>query len=342
VLTWLKHLLGGQVRPSGGAPVGGPSGPGVRPGVDPVHAVLDHAGLPWRVPRAALAQRYGIRRHQAYGWDVIEVETERPIVHGLIWPLSVQVSQQFSPRLPATVFSGITHFGTDARDNLRRTADQLSPRLGAARIGDHYNTVQCEWRSGAAAVRLTVWPRDMQPPGMNQQARQRDPRLATGCHVVIETGFRPAATAAEMAWLDSFVPIGRIRYNSRTRGEKFDALCVPESQLEFVREPVADLERFLGLVGCSADGAALIFCRTRLYVVPTARVIGFRVERTLPAKGGGGSGLEVECRTDYEEISTKWLTIAGADGAEDLNELAAAISAVTGKPFELGDYTYDF
>jgi hypothetical protein len=33
---------------------------------------------------------------------------------------------------------------------------------------------------------------------------ERDLRLAAGCHVAIETGFRLPATAAELAWLDSF------------------------------------------------------------------------------------------------------------------------------------------
>ena len=108
-----------------------------------------------------------------------------------------------------------------------------------------------------------------------------------------------------------------------------------------MREPVAELARIFGFVGYSADRAALIFWHTQLYLVPMADVIGFRVERVLPAKGSGGSRLYVECRTNYQDLTTKRLLISSAKGVEDSNDLASALSTATGKPFELGDYGYD-
>jgi hypothetical protein len=172
-------------------------------------------------------------------------------------------------------------------------------------------------------------------------AQRRDPRLVASCHVAINTGFRKAATAEELVWLNSFAAVDRIRIDDRVAADSLRALPAEQSELEFVREPVADLRRIFGFVGCSADREALIFCHAQLYLVPMAAVIGFRVERVLPARGGGGSRLEVECRTDYESLRTKRLKISAADGVEDLNDLASAISAATNKPFELGKYVYD-
>ena len=101
-----------------------------RPDANPIHAILDAAEVPWRSTRAALHERYGSRAHPAYQWEIIDIETTRPVAAGLIWPLCVQVSQQFSPHMPATEFTGIISFGADARENLGLTAEQFLPRLG--------------------------------------------------------------------------------------------------------------------------------------------------------------------------------------------------------------------
>jgi hypothetical protein len=314
----------------------------VRPDENPIHLILNAAGMPWQSSRAALAGRYGIRRHPAYQWEVIEIDTRQPVVKGLMWPLSVQAFPQFSPHMPATEFSGVTYFGDDARENLRRTANELAPKLGEARIADRHNTVHCEWTFGAAAISLTSWPPDLQRGPMgNNPAHRRDPRLVTSCHVAINTGFRKAASAEDLMWLTSFVPVDRIRVDDRMTPDSIREVPAEQSELEFVREPVADLTRLFGFVGHSADRAALIFCHAQLYLVPMAAVIGFHVERVLPARGRGGSRLYVECRTDYQSLATKRLKLSAADGVEDLNDLASAISAATDRPFDLASYVYD-
>jgi hypothetical protein len=53
--------------------------------------------------------------------------------------------------------------------------------------------------------------------------------------------------------------------------------------------------------------------------------------------GSGGSQLEAVCRTGEREIPEKSVTIDRAEGAEDLNKLAAALA----RRFELSDYLYD-
>ena len=110
--------------------------------------LLDDLCVPWRLPRAALAERYDIREHPAYQWDVIAIETSPPIVQGLMWPLSVQVLPQFSPAMPTTRFSAVTRVGDDAHENLRHCLNQLAPRLGSPQTTDNANTLGKRWTFG--------------------------------------------------------------------------------------------------------------------------------------------------------------------------------------------------
>jgi len=142
--------------------------------------------------------------------------------------------------------------------------------------------------------------------------------------------------------LASFVPLGRIELSDRRiTAASANASAAEQSELEFVRDPIAALARLFGVVGHSADRKTLIFWHRQLYLVPIADIIGFQVDRRLPAKGTGGAKLYVECRTTYEDLRTKRLLIAAAPGADDLNELAKTLSAATEKPFTLGQYWAD-
>jgi hypothetical protein len=288
-----------------------------------------------------LAKRHGVRRHRAYGWNIIEIKTAPPVVAGLIWPLSAQAFEQFSPRAPATEFTGVTWFGSDARENLRLTLEQLSPRLGEAAVSDSSNTVGRRWKFGPAELALTVWPPDLRRHPMTNPAHRREPRLEIGCHIAITTGLRLPASDQEREWLANFNAIAAIGTGSGVTVETLRATPALQSELEFVREPIDGVDRLLGQVVVSADGRALIFCRDQLYVAPMAKVVGFRVVRTRPARGPGGSRLEVECRTDYRGGRTKRLLIAAAAGPDDLNDLAAEISKAAGKPYELAPYVDD-
>jgi hypothetical protein len=313
-----------------------------RPDDNPVLKTLNAAGVPWQMPRSELAARFGVRPHPAYQWDVIAIQTDRPIVDGLLYPLSAQVFPQFSPHLPATEFSGVTYFGNDARRNLELTAKQLAGRLGNAKIADRYNTVHCEWNFGAASISLLSWPPDLQRiPMNNNPAHKRDPRLAVGCSIAIKTGFRLKPTAQERVWLKSFVPLHAIDVEPNVTPDSPRTQAAPQGELEFIREPVEGSDRIFGFMGHSADGAALIFCRSELYLVSMERVARFTVDRIQPARGRGGSRLSVECATDYDAVSSKELRIASAAGIDDLNELGAQLAAATNKPCETRSDLYD-
>lgn len=300
---------------------------------------MDRLGLPWRETRATLAERYGVRAHAAYNWDVVEVPG-RP-VSALLWPMSVQMLPQFPTAYPAGRFSGAASFSDDADMNIKRAAEELRVLLGPAAIQTQYNTRRCEWQAGAAALRLTCWPAALQTNRLHNTAHKREPRLITACHVEVTTGFRPPASPQEDAWLRSFTPIYAIRGDRRMRREDVTGLAPAEAQVAFVREPAPYLARTYGWVGASSDRRALIFCHTQLYIVPVRAIAGFRVERLLPAKGGGGSWLDVLCKTAEPAWPKATLKITSADEPDALNDFGARLASYFDKPFELGEPTPD-
>jgi hypothetical protein len=309
---------------------------------NPIHNLLDQAGIPWRNTRRTLEDQFGIEKHPAYDWDVINLSADADLVGGLLYPLSAQAFPQFSTAYPATEFSSVCYFGGDERKNIHKAAEQLAKKLGPAPVAVKYNTLYCEWQFGAAMVSLTTWPADMQRgPALNNPAQAKDPRLAKGCHLRIQTGFRPPPTPIERAWLDSFVPISGLQVPRNIDPSGLATTPAHQSELEFVREPGVELENVFGKLGLSADRAALIFSLAQTYIVPVADLVGFRAERIQPAKGPGGSYLQVECRTHYDGPPTKELTICSSDGPDDLNELTQKIAAATGKPFSLTEYYAD-
>jgi hypothetical protein len=287
--------------------------------------------------RGALAERYGVRRHPAYGWDVIEIPTSPAIAPGLTSPLNAQQLPAFSPHVPAARFSAVAWLSPDARENLRRTAEHFAERLGEAPIADRNNTAQCEWRSAAASLTLLAWPAELQRHRLVNPAHDRDPRLAIGCHIEVLTGYRPPVSPEEQAWLDSFQPAARFHFGPNARADIAATAPASENELEFVREPPVHFNRYVGRIGLSADGRALIFCGEQLYLIPMSQVTGLFVERVLPAKGPGGSDLIVLCRADYPEYPIKRLHVCSSGATDGLDDFATSLAATLDKPVELAE-----
>ncbi len=301
----------------------------------PILAALDQLGLPWRETRAALAERYGVQPHPAYRWEVVETPG-RP-VSGLLWPMSVQMLPQFLRGFPPGRLSSVASWGDDAEENIQRAAEEVGRLLGPAHVHTRYNTRTCEWRAGAASVRLVSWPPELQTSRLTNSAHARDPRIIKGCHVEVETGFRPSPTTEEEVWLESFSPLGSIRGDRLMQRKDVVDLAPPEAQIAFVREPGRHLKKTFGLVGASSDRQALIFCHTQLYLARASSIEAFRVERLLAAKGGGGSYLDVICRTGEADCPTKRLRIHSADEPDALNDSGAALAGFFGAPFQLAE-----
>jgi hypothetical protein len=301
---------------------------------------LDAIGLPWRETRASLIMRYGVKPHDAFGWEVIEFETATPILSGLLWPLSTQNFPEFSPNVPATDFSGVAYSGEDARKNLHEVVRQLTPILGEGRRTESSNSVGYTWELGVASIDLYAWPADMQRWSMNNPAHARESRLKAGCSVNIKTGLQLQATVVEKGLIRSFKPIARA-FDGKHPNLRDFATPVPQSELEYVRLFDNEYSHCRGWVGLSEDESALIFFNHWLYFVPMKDVVGIQLRRLLPAKGPGGAWLGVECRANLPGRPTKTLTIMTARGADDLSESASRIAQVLGKPLVLMPYDYD-
>lgn len=306
---------------------------GLEPGAgNPIHELFDEIGLPWRESRGDIVARCGIRPHPAYGSQIVPIPTRRPLTGDLLGPLYARADDGYAAWLPITEFSGETSVGNDARINIAAAARPLANRLGRAPILHHYNTITCRWRAGATAITLTVWPPDQQSMHFNNPAHDRDPRLATACHVAVQTGFRPPLSAEEAIWLSAFEPLLPAE-RAVTLQEILDQPAAGYL-LEFTREPALPLTPILGRVGRARGGEALIICSEQLYVVPADALLGFEVNRLTPAKGGGGSWLSAKFRA-ADPGPVKSLTIASRGGTHDLDEIGPALAARFGKPCEL-------
>ncbi|WP_426955104.1 hypothetical protein [Muricoccus radiodurans] len=317
--------------------------PGARPppdGENPIHTLLDAAGLPWRRPRAELIVRHGIHPHGAYGWDVIPLEAAPSVLPGLILPLSSMIRPGLLPGMPPTVLSGSIWFTDDARSNLRRAEAALRPRLGEPADESATNAIARRWCFGAATLSLTAWPPELQRPGIDIPAHHRDPRLRTACHIDIETGFRPTLSEREAAWLRGFVPIASIP-GQEGGGGPLAAVAAPEPDLDIIRQPPDELGPVRGRIGLAPEAEALILCTRELRVIPMERVAGFHLRRTLPARGGGGARLEAVLRGGSPDLPVRHLLIASTPGLDALDGLADALAEATGRPLEIGETDYD-
>lgn len=305
-----------------------------------LHNYLTAIGLPWNCSRGSLEEKFGIQQHAAYSWEVIEILTPLPFVRGLLWPLSAQVFPEFSAAMPATEFSSNAYFGNDARNNLQRTVEQLVPVLGEGKTTRTSNTLGHEWSFGPASVELYVWPPEMQRFPATNPAHLREPRLNVACHIGVKTGYRPSCSTKDKAAIESFVPVARIP-GDLSAMRRVQCRPAPQSELEFIRLLDEDVSTKCGWIGRSDDHSALVSFGPELYVVPMEDVIQFEVARVRPAKGPGGSWLQVRCRSKTSQNAVKNLTICEAKGSDDLSELAATIASAIGKPFALLPYASD-
>lgn len=307
---------------------------------NPLHALLDDLGLPWREPRAAVEARFGVREDTFYQRGVVAFEeATRP--PGFLSPWQTDVFERYAPDMPVVRFSGLVWFGDDAGDNLDRTADWFARRLGPALIGQQYNTLVCGWQSGAASLELQAWPPAWQSSDRRNDAHAREPRLVTACHVSMLTGFRRPLSAEEEVWLSGFRPVATTRAILRSASTDIGEMAPGDTEVEYARDPGHWLPTVQGLVGLSDGPEALILCTHQLFVVAAADILGFEVLRLLPAKGGGGSTLMVRCRTTCPGIPYKTLHVVQAHDPDEVTSLGHRLAAVFDRPCEVGPYFDD-
>jgi hypothetical protein len=290
--------------------------------------LLDSASIPWTASRTELMDRHGVQRDPWYDDDIVLLDAAQPLVPGLMRPIGFNPDPRFAPDLPPITLSGYVHQSGDANRNLDVAAAALSARLGPGQPSGVSNTRGWRWQDGRSSIELTCWPPALQQPGLRNLAHQREPRLATACHLSIQTGYRPPTTPEERAALDAFEEIGRLSETERPIAGFFGAGYT----LEFIRAPDADTGRFAGRAGLSRGH--LIFGWGELTIVAVERILRFELLHLLPARGAGGATLHVHCATAIPAWPEKQLVITSALGIDQAEALALRLAEATGKPLE--------
>lgn len=116
----------------------------------PIHGFLDQRGVPWRVPRGELVERFGVTD------GAIPIATPRPVLPGLVGTLTTPAGLPAS--LPADVFTGLVRLGGTPAADVRQVADEVSQYLGRARVEESRTGAECLWRFGAASLSLRSTP----------------------------------------------------------------------------------------------------------------------------------------------------------------------------------------
>ena len=324
-------------NPPGPAPAILPIPPG---GPNPIHQLLDDAGLPWREPRAAVEARIGISHDPIYDRDAVFFrDAVQP--PGFLQPWRADLFERYAPDLPVVRFNALAWFADDAATNIHRTAELFAARLGPATIGQEYNTLACRWQAGAASLQLQSWPPVWQSRDLTNAAHGREPRSETACHVTLLTGFRLPPSTEEARWVAAFEPIADTRPFLRPMRGGLHNTAPGDTEVEYAREPPMELAALENRIGTTRARDALILCTHQLFVLSARDVLGFDVLRLLPAKGGGGSTLYVRCRTSCPAIDHKTLQIAQDDDPDGMVPLGQRLGALFDRPCEVGQYFDD-
>lgn len=302
----------------------------------PVHGMLDQRGVPWRLNRGDLVDRYGIETDETFQRPVVRIAEPRPFLPGLVAPLSVQVGPELSPRVPATEYFAVAWFSDDARENVRRSADEVAQHLGRGRIANVQNAIEAQWRFGAASITLRGWPAERNRAPLTENAvHTREPRIARGCHIHVMTGWRPPLSPTERGWLETFASLGPTDPEPGVTPQALRDRPVAESLVEHARPIPDEFAPLIGQLGRSADGEALIACRDQLFVVPADEVAGFRLVRLRPARGSGGSWLEVLLHTHVPDAPTKPMLLASLSSPEGLEPIAETLARAFDRPLDM-------
>lgn len=295
-------------------------------GSNPIHALLDSVGLPFRSSRAQLMADHGARCND---WpDEVFIKAERPLLDGLLRPLAFRPAAQFDPALPPGYLYGYVHTGPDAMANLESVRRQLQASLSEPVAVGFSNARSYRWSFGTASVTASCFPPELQHRGRNP-LHERHRRLAVACLIEVASGLRTALSTAERAWLQTYRPAIAL---PPPPGRAWDLAHSPpeDYEAEFVREPEGDPGRYSNTIGMSADREGLIYCAHQLVVVPAPAVHRFEVQRIWPGRGPGSSSLYLAVATNLPQWPEKQLHVASHSNPDGLSELAIRLQRLTG------------
>ena len=316
---------------------------------NPIQRLLDERHFPWRETQASLIERYGVGRDPWFEREeIVLVDNEAPLVPALLRPLHFARRPIDNPFMPPLRLRGWAWarrgrwWRSRAMATLEMLRESLEPALGSPAKDNSSNTRGWGWRFGPASIRMTAFPPvlSLQPSAGIPVPDRRDPRVDQSCWIDIVTGYRPACTPRERAWIEAFEPWSLL---SGSGNPKRVAANPPRQEvLEYVREPLPGFERTLGRIGRTADGEALIIGSDQLHIVPTGRVDHVHVDRIAPARGSGGSSLSVACRGAFGDQPVRHISLASDPDCDGLSDVAGRLAEWLGRPCVLGDYEPDY
>ena len=302
---------------------------------------LYEAGLPILTPVAELLESSAIGRHPAYQWEGVWLRESRPLLPvNTLWPWFWRRDERYAASLPPVEFSTHVWLGDDAKENIEAALHMLSRVLGPTSIQARYNTLEATWHDGARSVQALVFPPGKNLGKSNNPSHDREPRLKTACHVSVRTGYMPPLTLEEMraaktaklhVALDGVLPSA---FPTAFSGP-------PVHTLEFARRPEPSMNELAAGVSISADKELFFYQGRHLYVFPVGAVRSIDVVRMKPAKGGGGSWIEISVDGIRPESPAKSVVAAEAAGPDDLSQIASEVAVALGKPLNLKPYAYD-
>jgi hypothetical protein len=309
--------------------------PGVENSVLRLQRYLDAIGVPWRETYAALVDRYGISGDCTDGSDVVSIETVRPFVRGMLYPLQLRAGDHREPNAPVGKFETNVSYGLGASENLRQAVLLLQPVLGTGTPRDYADGHV--WRFGRSYVDLERG-HDPAPDGTDFERQLQVARLEASCRLTIVNGWRRALDAADRAAVSGFVPIFQF-----DEGLQQTAIFNPilMDQWAYLREPDAEQAGLYRWLGWSGDRATLIVFNTQFYMIPVDDILSLEVTRIVPARGAGGSSLHLTCRSQRGDGAQRWLEVATGSDPDQLTEPAQRIADAIGKPVTLRPYEAD-
>jgi hypothetical protein len=314
---------------------------------NPIQQMLDARGFPWRESQAALIERSGVGPDSWFNRDaVVFVDSDPPPIPGLLRPLHFEPAKDCDPKMPPLRLWGWawtrkgSWWRSRAMKSLIMVRDSLEPALGRPGSNNSSNTRGWSWRRGPASIEIMCFPpRLAWSPTGDEIPDRRDPKVDASCWITLNTGFRPACTPRERAWLEAFEPAMALGGSGNPR--RIAANQPMQDVLEFIREPVAGSEKVLGSIGRTADGEALIFASDQLYVVPVERVDHVEVSRVMPARGSGYASMTLACRGNFGERPIRRVLLGHRSDWEALDEPAARLAEWLELPCVLREPEFD-
>lgn len=273
-------------------------------------------GLPWTRSRRDLLAQFGLGQAPVGDRAVCLLPDGMLRLDGLL-AASCHEFDWDTPLAPGS-WQALIGIGRDPLLNMEYARDQIARHLGPAPISTVFDRLNCGWQAGRCTVELSTYPPEWRSD--RPAPIYRDPRIRSACHIAITPRHRIALSPQELAWV-------------RTASQAIKACPVPQASRDRLWFDHCDYTRAMpsgapkAWLSLSADGRAVMIRDNDLVVMPRDRALHLRLQRIMPAKGGGGSHLMLVHLRDRLSRGIAELGLIGVWGTEiDLEPAARQIA----------------